>query len=61
MDQGPAGFLCVTKMNLVTLAKDGAIVHDGKEVEEDPLICLSCQVELEEGYILRSYFGMVEK
>jgi hypothetical protein len=48
-------------MNLVTLAKNGTLVHGGKEVGQEPLICLSCQVELEKGYRLRSYFEMLER
>ena len=48
-------------MNLVILSKDGAIVHNGHEIGEDPLLYLSYQVELEKGYVLRSYFGMLER
>ena len=48
-------------MNTVTLIKDGSIVCDGKTVKTDPLMLLSYQVGLEEDYILRSYFRMLEK
>jgi len=48
-------------MNHVTLASDGSIVHNGKTVETGPLVFLSYQVDLEDGYTLRSYFRMLEK
>ena len=48
-------------MNTVTLKKDGSILSDGKTVETDPLVCLSYQVDLNEDYILRSFFRMLEK
>ena len=48
-------------MNSVTLKRDGSILSDGKTVETDPLVCLSYQVDLNEDYILRSFFRMLEK
>ena len=48
-------------MNTVTLKRDGSILSDEKTVETDPLVCLSYQVDLNEDYILRSYFRMLEK
>ena len=48
-------------MNTVTLKRDGSILSDGKTVETDPLVCLSYQVDLNDDYILRSFFRMLEK
>lgn len=48
-------------MNLITLAKDGGIIHGGKAIEGDPLVHLAYQVGLGEGYVLRSYFKMLEQ
>jgi hypothetical protein len=48
-------------MNTVTLKRDGSILSDGKTVETDPLVCLGYQVDLNEDYILRSFFRMLEK
>jgi len=48
-------------MNTVTLARDGSIVSSGKTADTEPLVLLSCQVNLEDDYILRSYFRMLER
>jgi hypothetical protein len=48
-------------MNAVTLKKDGAINLNGKTVATDALDLLSCQIVLEEGYSLRSFFKMLNK
>jgi hypothetical protein len=48
-------------MNAVTLKKDGAINLNGKTVATDALDLLSCQIALEEGYTLRSFFKMLNK
>ena len=48
-------------MNLITLKNDGSFVENNKAVESDPLMFLSYQVDLGEGYTLRSFFQMFEK
>ncbi|MDM8524405.1 hypothetical protein QUF80_13640 [Desulfococcaceae bacterium HSG8] len=48
-------------MNRITLRQDGSVVHNGKTVESDPLMFLSAETDLGEGYTLRSYFRMFEK
>jgi len=48
-------------MNAVTLQIDGSIYQNGKAVKSDALDLLSSQIELEEGYTLRSFFEMLEK
>jgi len=54
-------FSGIIDMNLVILEKSGGILYGGKEIGEGALMCLSHQVELEEGYVLRSYFSMLTK
>jgi len=48
-------------MNTVILKKDGSINQNGKAVESDALNSLSFQIQLGEGYTLRSFFEMLEK
>jgi hypothetical protein len=48
-------------MDRVDLSKDGAIVHQGKTVIDDPLMYLGFGITLEEDYTLRSYFRMIER
>ncbi len=48
-------------MHQVTLIPDGTLVHEGRGVDTEPLVFLSYQVLLGEGYTLRSYFRMFEK
>jgi hypothetical protein len=48
-------------MNNVILLKDGSMTHNGKTIEDDPLVFLSFKVDLEKGYVLRSYFQMLLK
>ena len=48
-------------MNAVTLKKDGGINRYRKAVATDALDILSCQIELEEVYTLRSFFKMLNK
>lgn len=48
-------------MNNVNLCANGCLIHEGKLVEGVPLVFLSCVIELESGYTLRSYFLMLEK
>ncbi len=47
-------------MNKITLSQDGSIVHHGR-IAGEPLMLLNSEVELEDGYTLRSYFQMFEK
>jgi hypothetical protein len=47
-------------MNQITLQKDGTIRESGHIVAGDSLRILGCQVELEDGYTLRSFFRMFE-
>ena len=48
-------------MNRVTLKKDGLIAINKKTVGQDLLKVLNYQVDLEKGYLLRSWFEMFEK
>lgn len=48
-------------MDGVTLTTDGTLIHGLKTVQNDPLIFLGHQVDLEDGYTLRSFFRMFEK
>jgi hypothetical protein len=48
-------------MNQITLLNDGSIIESNKIVPGDSLMILGCQVELEQGYTLRSFFRMFEK
>ena len=48
-------------MNQVTLLNDGTIIENNKIVPGDSLMILGCQVELGQGYSLRSFFRMFEK
>jgi len=48
-------------LNRITLLPDGDIRYDRHIVRSDVLGQLSCQIELEEGYTLRSFFGMLER
>ena len=48
-------------MNTVTLMSDGFIRHNGEPVRTDSLYPLSCRVILEAGYLLRSFFKLLEK
>jgi hypothetical protein len=48
-------------MNEVLLEKGGAIVHKGKVVENEPLLCLGAKVELETGFTLRSFFELLRR
>ena len=48
-------------MNQITLQKDGSVRENSHIVAGDSLRILGCQVELEEGYTLRSFFRMFEK
>lgn len=48
-------------MNTITLKREGSILSDGKTIETDLLMCLGYQVDLGEGYALRSFFRMLEK
>ncbi|UCF94919.1 MAG: hypothetical protein JSW39_12455 [Desulfobacterales bacterium] len=47
-------------MNKITLRNDGLITQNDKVVEGDPLMLLSCGVELEAGCTLRSFFRLFE-
>ena len=48
-------------MNQITLQNDGSIIESHKIVPSDSLMILGCQVELGQGYTLRSFFRMFEK
>jgi hypothetical protein len=48
-------------METITLNKDGSIHQSGKTVKSGALNLLSCQIVLEAGYSLRSFFEMLEK
>jgi hypothetical protein len=48
-------------MNQVTLQKNGTILENSRIAAGDSLRILGCQVELEEGYTLRSFFRMFDK
>ena len=48
-------------MDTITLMKDGSISQSGKTVKSVLLNLLGCQIVLEEGYSLRSFFGMLDK
>jgi hypothetical protein len=48
-------------MNQITLLNDGSIIESNKIVPGDSLMILGCQVELGQGYTLRSFFRMFEK
>jgi hypothetical protein len=48
-------------VNQITLLNDGSIIESNKIVPGDSLMILGCQVELEQGYTLRSFFRMFEK
>lgn len=45
-------------MNEITLAKDGSILHSGRDGGDDPLRFLGFRVELETEYTLRSFMKM---
>lgn len=48
-------------MNTVILTRDGTITHNGKTAGSDYLGFLGFKVALEEGYLLRSFFRMMER
>ena len=48
-------------MNIITLSPDGLLVHNQKQVEPDALVYLGYQVELTQGFTLRSYYRMLSK
>ena len=48
-------------MNQITLQNDGSILESNKIVPSDSLMILGCQVELGQGYSLRSFFRMFER
>ena len=48
-------------MNQITLQSDGWIIEGNKIAPCDSLMILGCQVELGQGYTLRSFFRMFEK
>lgn len=50
-----------SRMNAVTLKKDGSINLSGQTLESDALEALSFQITLNEGYTLRSFFQMLDK
>ena len=48
-------------MNIITLKTDGAIAENGKIIQNDPWQFLSYQIQLEEGYTLRSFLRMCDR
>jgi hypothetical protein len=48
-------------MNQIILNKNGSILENKHVVDGDSLRILGCQIELEAGYTLRSFFRMFEK
>jgi hypothetical protein len=48
-------------MNTITLKKNGSIEHRQHQVQPDILEYLSSEIELAEGYTLRSFFRMLER
>lgn len=48
-------------MNILTLAENGALIDNGKPVENDPLTFLGSSIHLAKGYSLRSYFKMMAR
>lgn len=48
-------------MNNVNLCANGFLIHEERQVEGEPLVFLSCRIELREGYTLRSYFRMLDR
>ena len=48
-------------MNQITLLNDGSVIESNKMVPADSLMILGCQIELGQGYTLRSFFRMFEK
>lgn len=48
-------------MNAVTLNKNGSVAHQGNRVKSNILGLLSSQIELDEGYSLRSFFQMLDR
>ena len=48
-------------MNRVTLKKNGFVNHNETRVDSDILRFLSSQIELEDGYTLRSFFRMLDQ
>jgi hypothetical protein len=48
-------------MNAATLHSDGSILAGSLSVKDEVLACLACQIELENGYRLRSFFSMLER
>jgi hypothetical protein len=48
-------------MNRVTLKKNGFVDHNESRVDSDILRFLSSQIELEDGYTLRSFFQMLDQ
>ncbi len=48
-------------MNTITLHINGSTTQDGKTNQSEGLELLSSQISLEPGYLLRSFFEMIEK
>jgi len=48
-------------VNQIILLNDGSILEGNEIITGDPLRLLSCRIELEGGYTLRSFFGLFEK
>jgi hypothetical protein len=50
-----------TNMNTITLKTDGSVERNGHHVQSDILGFLSSEIELENGYSLRSFFEMLDQ
>lgn len=48
-------------MNAITLANNGSLIHAGTVVDGDPLLYLSCGVELEPDFCLRGVFELMRR
>lgn len=48
-------------MNAVILKNDGSINLNGQTLQSDALEALGCQIKLNDGYTLRSFFRMLDK
>lgn len=48
-------------MNAAILHSDGSILAGSLSAKDEVLSCLALRIELENGYILRSFFAMLEK
>lgn len=48
-------------MYVIQLHKDGSLGDARGPIDGSPLSCLSCRIELGKGYLLRSFFQMIDR